>query len=87
MSEILTIKQIPNDLKQFLAEEAKRNARSMNREIIRVLENERVRRQRAASSGKNMVEIMEAARRLQSFHVVDTRPVEVILYDEAGMPR
>lgn len=87
MSEVLTLKQMPDDLKKFWAAEAKRNARSINGEIIRVLEEERARREGAVPPVKNMAEIMEAAQRSQSFKVVDARPIEDILYDEAGMPK
>jgi len=37
MSEVLTIKQMPAELKQYWAEEAKRHGRSMNKEVLRVL--------------------------------------------------
>jgi hypothetical protein len=87
MSEILTIKQVPGDLKSFWADEAKRNSRSMNKEIIRVLEEERLRREAATRPGKNIAAIMEAARRVQSFAVTDNRPMNEILYDEEGMPK
>jgi 23S rRNA pseudoU1915 N3-methylase RlmH len=88
MSEILTIKQIPAELKSFWTNEAKRNSRSMNKEIIRVLEEERLRREAAAARPKKNIEaIMEAARRVQSFAITDNRPMDEILYDEEGMPR
>ena len=87
MSEVLTIKQIPDDLKNFWALESKRNSRSMNKEIIRVLEDERLRREAAARTGKNIEAIMEAARRVQSFAITDKRPMDEILYDEEGMPK
>lgn len=87
MSDYLTIKQIPDDLKKFWAEEAKRNTRSIQKEIISVLEAERVRRNGAARPAKNMVHILEAARRLQSYRVIDDRPVDEVLYDVDGMPK
>ena len=87
MGEIMIIKQIPADLKQYWAEEAKRHDRSMNREVLRVLEEERARRQAAHASVKDMDGILEAARRLQSFAVLDDRPIDDLLYDKEGMPR
>ena len=87
MSEVLTIKQMPAELKQHWAEEARKNDRSMNKEVLRVLEEERARREAAKSPVKDMDSIMEAARQLQSFAVVDQRPMEVVLYDDDGMPK
>lgn len=87
MTEVMTIKQMPADLKRYWAAEAKRHDRSMNKEVLRVLEEERARREAAKSPAKDMEGIMAAARRLQSFSVVDQRPVEEILYDEHGMPK
>ena len=87
MSEIITIKQMPADLKRYWTEEAKRHDRSMNKEVLRVLEEERTRRRTAKSPAKDMDSIMTAARRLQSFAVNDQRPIEEILYDDEGMPK
>jgi hypothetical protein len=87
MSEVLTIKQVPEDLKVFWASEAKRNARSMNKEILRVLEEERLKREGAMPPEKNIDEIMAAAQRLQRFKVRDKRPIDEILYDKGGMPK
>jgi phosphoribosylaminoimidazole-succinocarboxamide synthase len=87
MGEVLTIKQVPADLKRYWAEEARKHDRSMNKEVLRVLEEERMRREAARSPVKDIERIIEAARRLQSFAVIDPRPVEEILYDEHGMPK
>jgi 23S rRNA pseudoU1915 N3-methylase RlmH len=87
MSEIMTIKQMPADLKRYWAEEAKRHDRSMNKEVLRVLEEERTRREAAKAPTKDMASVMMAAHRLQSFAVLDQRAVDELLYDEEGMPR
>lgn len=87
ISEVFTIKQMPAELKQYWAEEAKKNGRSMNKEVLRVLEEERARREVAKSPAKDMDTILAAARRLQSFAVVDQRPMEAVLYDDDGMPK
>jgi hypothetical protein len=86
MSEVF-IKQIPEDLKIYWSNEAKRNSRSMNKELIRVLEEERARREASARPKKNLDAIMAAAREVQSFAVTDNRPMDEILYDSEGMPR
>ena len=87
MSTVMTIKQVPDDLKRFWAEEAKRHDRSMNKEILRVLEAERIRREAASVPSKDIDSIKAAARRLQSFALIDQRAIEEILYDENGMPK
>ena len=87
MSEVMTIKQMPADLKRYWAEEARRHDPSMNKEVLRVLEEERARREAAKSPAKNMDSIMAAARRLQSFAVADQRRMEDALYDDEGMPK
>ncbi len=87
MSEILTIKQVPADLKLYWAQEAKKHDRSMNKEVLRVLEEERRRREAAEAPSKDIDRIMEAARRLQRFAVTDERPIDEILYDREGMPK
>ena len=87
MSEVMTIKQMSADLKRFWAEEAKRHDRSMNKEVLRVLEEERARREAAISPAKDMSSIIAATRRLQSFTLLDQRSADDILYDEEGMPK
>ena len=87
MSTVMTIKQVPDDLKRFWAEEAKRHDRSMNKEVLRVLEAERIRREAASVPSKDIDSIKAAARRLQSFALIDQRAIEEILYDENGMPK
>lgn len=87
MSTVMTIKQVPDDLKRFWADEAKRHDRSMNKEVLRVLEVERSRREAATAPSKDVESIRAAARRLQSFALVDQRAVEEILYDDEGMPK
>lgn len=87
MSTVMTIKQVPDDLKRFWAEEAKRHDRSMNKEVLRVLEEERNRREAASAPSKDIDSIKAAAHRLQSFALIDKRAIEEILYDENGMPK
>ena len=62
MSEVMTIKQVPSDLKRYWTEEAKRHERSMNKEVLRVLEEERARRESAKPPIKDMDGIRAAAR-------------------------
>lgn len=87
VTAVMTIKQVPDDLKRFWAEEAKRHDRSMNKEVLRLLEEERARREAAKVPSKDIDSIKAAARRLQSFALVDQRAINEILYDEEGMPK
>lgn len=83
----LLIKKIPADLKQWLAKEAARHDRSMNREAIRLLEEARALRESKSErlgEGKSVDQILK---RLRALPVLDARPMEEILYDEAGMPK
>ena len=87
MSEAMTIKQMPADLKRYWVDEAKKHDRSMNKEILRVLEEERARREGVKFLAKDINKIMIAARHLQSFAAIDQQGIEKILYDEQGMPK
>lgn len=86
MQNYITCK-LPVGGEAILGRRGKEASSSMNKEVFRVLEEERMRREAAKSPAKDMDRIMAAARRLQSFAVVDQRPIEEILYDEEGMPR
>jgi hypothetical protein len=87
VGDILTIKNIPSELKSYWSDEAKRNFRSMDSEIIRVLEDERRRRAPPALPKKDFAEIMEAVRRVQSHPIIDHCPIDAILYDDDGLPK
>jgi hypothetical protein len=88
MGEILSITDIPADLKRFWIDEAKTNGRSIDEEIILVLQAARGRREPGAvTAAKDIAEIMEAARRLQNLPIRDNRSLEDILYDSDGMPK
>lgn len=81
------IKQISEDLKRFWFNEAKRNSRSMNKEMLHLLEDERARREAIARPKKSLEAIMAAAREVQRFAVIDNRPMDEILYNHEGMPK
>jgi hypothetical protein len=87
VGEIMTIKQVPLELKNFWIEEAKKHDRSMNREVLRVLEEERSRRESMQPKRKNIDKIMAAARHLQSIPITDHRSIEELLYGEDGLPQ
>lgn len=83
----LLIKGIPSELKQWLSEEAARNARSMNKETIRLLDEARALRQAAAKPARNAHAIARILKDLQALPVRDTRSMDQVLYDKAGMPK
>jgi hypothetical protein len=88
MGEILTIEQVPAELKKFWIDEAERNARSLSEEVVGLLEETRLRRQPLPPKKKDIVAIRAAARRLQS--LVAGREAEFddkLLYDDDGMPK
>ena len=83
----LLIKGIPSELKQWLSEEATRNARSMNKETIRLLDEARAMRQVAAKPARNAHAIARILKDLQALPVRDTRSMDEVLYDKTGMPK
>ena len=83
----LLIKKIPSDLKDWLAAEAQRNRRSMNKETIRLLEEARRVRSKAgkpARDGQSIAGILQA---MHNLPVLDARPMSEALYDASGLPR
>jgi len=83
----LLIKKMPSELKQWLADEAARNARSMNKETIRLLEEARALRESATQPARDTLAIARILTDLQAMPVLDTRPMDEALYDETGMPK
>lgn len=88
MSEVtMLIKKMPSDLKQWLADEAARNDRSMNKETIRLLEEARALRQNAPKPARNTKTIERILKDLRATPILDKRPMDDVLYDESGMPK
>ena len=83
----LLIKRIPVDLKQWLAVEAARNDRSMNKEAIRLLEEARASRENENKPSRDAKSITRILERMRSLPTLDARHVNDMLYDEAGMPK
>lgn len=85
MSADMLIKQMPDDLKAWLASEARRHHRSMNKEAVAVLEAARAQRAvptRAAAEG---VDALLA--RFRALPDLDRRTADEILgYDDTGLP-
>ncbi|MDZ7595894.1 MAG: hypothetical protein U0932_14695 [Thiobacillus sp.] len=83
----LLIKKIPADLKQWLAKEASQHDRSMNKEAIRLLEEARALRESGSDRIREEKSVDQILKRLRALPLLDDRPMEEILYDEAGMPK
>ena len=83
----LLLKRIPIDLKQWLAVEAARNDRSMNKEAIRLLEEARASRENGNKPVRNAKSIARILGKMRSLPTLDARSVNDMLYDESGMPK
>ena len=83
----LLIKKMPADLKLWLAREAARNDRSMNKETIRLLEEARALRENAPKPERDNKAIEQILKDLRALPIMDKRPMNEVLYDESGMPK
>lgn len=83
----LLIKRMPADLKDWLAGEALRNHRSMNKETIRLLEEARALRDKAAKPGRDPQALATILATMHALPVLDARPMNEVLYDAAGLPQ
>lgn len=78
---------MPSELKQWLSDEAARNARSVSEEAICVLEAARASREYASRRARNPQAIGQILQELQDLPVLDARAMDATLYDKTGMPR
>jgi len=83
----LLIKRMPADLKDWLASEALRNHRSMNKETIRLLEEARALRGGATKPTRDPQALASLLVSLHALPVLDARPLNDVLYDAAGLPQ
>ena len=83
----LLLKKVPSDLKQWLANEAERNDRSMNKEAIRLLEEARSLRGNTKQPTRDAKAIEKIFSEMKTLPVLDKRPLEEVLYDKSGMPK
>ena len=83
----LLIKKIPSDLKDWLAAEALRNHRSMNKETIRLLEEARSLRDRAGKPERDSQSIANILQAMHALPVLDVRHMNEALYDASGLPQ
>ena len=83
----LLIKKIPSDLKDWLAAEALRNHRSMNKETIRLLEEARSLRDKAGKPERDSQSIANILQAMHALPVLDARHMNEALYDASGLPQ
>ncbi len=83
----LLIKKMPADLKDWLAAEAVRNHRSMNKETICLLEEARSLRNQAGKPARDAQSIAGILQAMHALPVLDARPMNEALYDASGLPR
>jgi plasmid stability protein len=85
----LTLRDVPEPLHGWLKQQAKRHRRSVNKEVIELLEG--VQRGRTVPASENpeikRAAIMDISRHCAALPVLDARPEEDILgYDANGIP-
>jgi len=82
----MTLRDVPDELHRWLKNQAEVHHRSVNKEIIAILES--LRAQNAIPRAKPTVdEIMAIGRGFSSLPVLDDRSAdEIIGYDENGIP-
>jgi len=83
----LLIKKIPSELKGWLAAEALRNHRSMNKETIQLLEEARSLRDKAGKPARDSQSIAGILQAMHALPVLDARPMNEALYDSSGLPQ
>lgn len=87
VTETLVLKKVPLHLKNFWGVRAKMNGRSVTREIIGLLEQERTRLLEHEARNKDLNRIRQIIEHMHALPVTDDRPSNALLYDEDGMPR
>lgn len=81
----MLIKQMPDELKTWIADEARRHRRSMNKEALALLETARA--QRAGPPRAGEADIDALLTRFRRLPELDRRTADEILgYDEQGLP-
>jgi len=83
----LLIKRMPADLKNWLAGEAQRNHRSMNKETIQLLEEARALRAKATRPERDSRALASILAAMHAVPVLDARTLNEMLYDASGLPQ
>ena len=83
----LTLRDVPDELHEWLKRQAEVHHRSVNKEIIALLETLRGQPRAVWSAEERYQRLMEISRSNAELPILDTRSDEKILgYDESGVP-
>jgi antitoxin VapB len=83
----MTLRDVPEDLHAWLKQQAEAHHRSVNKEVIALLESLRIRPQPALTPEEKRARIEEISRRCAALPILDARSEDDILgYDENGIP-
>jgi len=83
----MTLRDLPEDLHDWLKRQAEAHHRSVNKEVIALLESQRTRPERALTTEQKRARIEEISRRSSALPVLDKRSEDDILgYYENGLP-
>jgi antitoxin VapB len=87
----MTLREMPEDLQEFLRADAAANHRSMNKQVIVVLDEYRAKRLAEQTRKLTVEEKLAAVRQIQreiaALPVLDNRTADEILgYDQWGLP-
>ena len=81
----MLIKKIPDELKTWIADEARRHHRSMNKEALALLETARAQRAGRPRTDKGNIDVL--LERFRDLPDLDRRTADEILgYDDNGLP-
>ena len=85
----ITVRDLPSDLHVWLKQQAAAHHRSVNKEIVVLLDSLRIRRgQRALTPAERLARIQEIAERCAQTPEIDTRTAdEIVGFAEDGTPR
>ena len=83
----LTLRDVPDDLHDWLKRQAEAHHRSVNKEVLALLESLRGQPGAAWSAEERYQRLMEISRSNAELPILDTRSEDEILgYDENGVP-
>jgi plasmid stability protein len=84
----MTLRDLPEDLHEWLKRQAEAHHRSVNKEVIALLDSLRTPPQRALTTEEKRARIEEISRHSAALPVLDRRSEDDILgYGENGLPR
>ena len=86
----MTLREVPDELHSWLKQQAEAHHRSMNKEVIALLEKLRGKPEEITelTADERFAAMMEISRRCAALPELDPRSAdEIVGYDESGIPR